>query len=417
MKYWFEKNLIINGKMTMNIINFYFVDAALVKYEIYFYDKKNKNISKDDIFFSIDETILNLSLFLSFFYIPHNNFCFSEYYDLSSEDSFLLSLKNYKKDLLIINKQQKKAGNFSELEMAFLCALYIENERTQNFPNKELLIDFLCKIAKYVGTKRKLRSYINKLSNILAYDILRKNIVSSGMKSDKKVQITKKQYLEFLNKYNINDLTNKPVWVEKDIYYSREGIYYLYILFDNDLNKITNYINNELMYKEEYNNDLTKQAGNELYFSEKISCHSALSKPEIFNFDKMVFSRVFFTRIRNKTIVNEYLKNNKICEFCLKTETFIKEKDQMYFEVHHFIPCNIKIQNQYKNNLDNFANLLSLCPECHRKIHFSIKEVREEMIKKLYYEKFNKNQTFKKYFFEENIEKIIRNYSETFNLE
>ncbi|WP_338984473.1 HNH endonuclease signature motif containing protein [Spiroplasma endosymbiont of Diplazon laetatorius] len=119
--------------------------------------------------------------------------------------------------------------------------------------------------------------------------------------------------------------------------------------------------------------------------------------------------------VRNKKIIDDYLKEVSHCESCLKNKTFIKFSDRkMYFEVHHFIPYNEKVQIDYDINLDNYYNLIALCPECHRAIHLS--EDRDEIITKLFNEKI-KSKEFKSFFGEGGIKKIIRNYETTYGIQ
>ena len=44
-----------------------------------------------------------------------------------------------------------------------------------------------------------------------------------------------------------------------------------------------------------------------------------------------------------------------------------KVTGQNFVEVHHLIP--LKAQLEFKNALDNIANIVSLCPNCHRLLH------------------------------------------------
>ena len=55
-------------------------------------------------------------------------------------------------------------------------------------------------------------------------------------------------------------------------------------------------------------------------------------------------------------------------------------------EAHHLIPvCFQKdIWDKYKVNIDCVENLVSLCPTCHKAIHYGTKEVQRKMITDLY---------------------------------
>jgi hypothetical protein len=98
---------------------------------------------------------------------------------------------------------------------------------------------------------------------------------------------------------------------------------------------------------------------------------------------------------RNNSLRDEILKrSNYTCELCKKTNTFQDKDNKWYFEAHHIIPFNISNQKSFKVSLDHMSNLVCLCPECHRKVHFS--ELKEqiqslEMI-------LNKKPLLKKYY-------------------
>ncbi|QHX35756.1 hypothetical protein STIUS_v1c02010 [Spiroplasma sp. TIUS-1] len=117
--------------------------------------------------------------------------------------------------------------------------------------------------------------------------------------------------------------------------------------------------------------------------------------------------------IRNQKLSKQYLDKNRVCEFCKKTETFIGLKGTMYFEVHHYVPYNYEIQKDYKLNLDNYYNLISLCAECHRKIHLS--RDRALMITDLFNYKLNKDKKFKDILNGYDVFKVIADYEKTYN--
>ena len=71
------------------------------------------------------------------------------------------------------------------------------------------------------------------------------------------------------------------------------------------------------------------------------------------------------------------------CDMDCNHSTFITaSNNKPYMEAHHIIP--IRLQGSFKNSLDVYANLVSLCPLCHRKIHLGIMEERRQMIDTLY---------------------------------
>ena len=71
------------------------------------------------------------------------------------------------------------------------------------------------------------------------------------------------------------------------------------------------------------------------------------------------------------------------CELDNCHQTFIAEKSgKPYMESHHVIP--MRQQPHFKNSLDVYANIVCLCPICHRKIHFGLKSERVNMIQQIY---------------------------------
>lgn len=71
------------------------------------------------------------------------------------------------------------------------------------------------------------------------------------------------------------------------------------------------------------------------------------------------------------------------CEIDKKHETFIAEKTQKpYMESHHAIP--MKLQPKFAKSLDVYANVVCLCPICHRRIHYGIKKEKKVMLDAIY---------------------------------
>ena len=51
-------------------------------------------------------------------------------------------------------------------------------------------------------------------------------------------------------------------------------------------------------------------------------------------------------------------------------------------EGHHALPMNA--QDHFQVSLDIYANIICLCPLCHRKIHYGLIDERVDMIRKIY---------------------------------
>ncbi|MDR7245907.1 hypothetical protein J2W47_005033 [Priestia megaterium] len=75
--------------------------------------------------------------------------------------------------------------------------------------------------------------------------------------------------------------------------------------------------------------------------------------------------------------------SNYTCEIDSSHETFISKSTNMpYVESHHFIPMGK--QGEFQYDLDQLANLISLCPLCHRLIHLGTDADKERLLRKLY---------------------------------
>jgi 5-methylcytosine-specific restriction protein A len=71
------------------------------------------------------------------------------------------------------------------------------------------------------------------------------------------------------------------------------------------------------------------------------------------------------------------------CEINGEHESFIAERNHKpYMEGHHAIP--MRLQPQFDKSLDVYANIICLCPVCHRRIHYGLKEDRQQMMMQIY---------------------------------
>jgi len=71
------------------------------------------------------------------------------------------------------------------------------------------------------------------------------------------------------------------------------------------------------------------------------------------------------------------------CELEIEHSTFKSRKTNMPFmEPHHLIP--ISKQYLFENNIDITANIISLCPNCHSKIHYGQSDEVKEILQKLF---------------------------------
>ncbi len=80
------------------------------------------------------------------------------------------------------------------------------------------------------------------------------------------------------------------------------------------------------------------------------------------------------------------------CEIDSDHETFISESNHNFVEGHHLIP--MAKQDLYKNTIDFSANIISLCPNCHRKIHYGKSHEKKELIDTLFKKREGKYKEF-----------------------
>ncbi|MDA5605118.1 HNH endonuclease [Enterobacter sp. PI-10] len=77
------------------------------------------------------------------------------------------------------------------------------------------------------------------------------------------------------------------------------------------------------------------------------------------------------------------IRENYHCELDLSHKTFISPiSGNPFMEAHHLIPLHS--QDYFKTSLDNPLNIVSLCPNCHKMIHFGPRENKIEALNILY---------------------------------
>ncbi|MCC8140121.1 MAG: hypothetical protein LIO67_07485 [Lachnospiraceae bacterium] len=54
-------------------------------------------------------------------------------------------------------------------------------------------------------------------------------------------------------------------------------------------------------------------------------------------------------------------------------------------EGHHALP--MKYQDKFSRSLDVYANIICLCPVCHRLLHYGISSEKEKVVEKIYYDR------------------------------
>lgn len=136
------------------------------------------------------------------------------------------------------------------------------------------------------------------------------------------------------------------------------------------------------MYSAGLNNYCKFASGEELLMTkesvEKMDIPLMPEEPIIV--EQTVWKRSNILRMQALTVANY------ACEINKRHESFIAENTQKpYMEGHHAIP--MKFQTSFDKNLDVYANIICLCPICHRKIHYGQKAERVKMIHQIYEER------------------------------
>ncbi len=85
------------------------------------------------------------------------------------------------------------------------------------------------------------------------------------------------------------------------------------------------------------------------------------------------------TIIKQQTIQSA----NYQCEINHNHSTFIaKSTGHQYMEGHHAIPMNK--QGRFDKSLDVYANIVCLCPVCHRLLHYGIEIEKRTLLQQIY---------------------------------
>lgn len=211
-------------------------------------------------------------------------------------------------------------------------------------------------------------------------DLILKSYFSKYLLEIKGVkQSTVNHYLDALNNIS-RRLVNKGL-IDKNIYEIKD-IDHLHsvrdILYSDDdfvsMNKRGNH-----MYTAGMNNYCKFAAGEGLgSVSEKIATLDMPLNPEgILTVERNLPKRSNILRAQALIIANYQ------CEMDETHESFIAENTKrLYMEGHHAIPMSL--QKNFEYSLDIYANLVCLCPICHRRIHYGLKEDRKDMLRHIY---------------------------------
>jgi hypothetical protein len=96
------------------------------------------------------------------------------------------------------------------------------------------------------------------------------------------------------------------------------------------------------------------------------------------------------------------------------TETFCKcTRITIFWGASFLFRTNNDVQHQFKKTLDSYCNLVSLCPNCHRKIHLANKKDQKNAIDVIY-RYVKANESFLTTYQEFNLEELYKIYTSLF---
>lgn len=201
--------------------------------------------------------------------------------------------------------------------------------------------------------------------------------------TDEELLASVKVYLDMLNKQNNNisfvkkeyykNLSNTFNRTEKSFEYRMQNISYVLLLMgrtwikglppaknvgSTNIRKIEQFINN-LDHKSNDENAYFESLVKETINKDSMDTPSGISKPNI-------ISSAVTTYQKDPYVKAWVLKNsNWICECCKKHSPFITSDGHPYLEVHH-------MKRLSDGGSDTVTNVVALCPNCHREIHYGI---------------------------------------------
>jgi 5-methylcytosine-specific restriction protein A len=74
------------------------------------------------------------------------------------------------------------------------------------------------------------------------------------------------------------------------------------------------------------------------------------------------------------------------CEIDPEHHTFTaKSSGHPYMEGHHALP--MKLQEKFDRSLDIYANIVCLCPICHRLLHYGVDAEKQNVVDHIYYDR------------------------------
>ena len=190
---------------------------------------------------------------------------------------------------------------------------------------------------------------------------------------------TAKHYIDALN--NISRRLEAKGLVENDIYEIRDldTLYLVKEVLDNDADYVELNSRGNQMYSAGLKNYFRFAEGKEFFLQDHSidKMDMPVEKEDPVIVEQKIWKRSDILRTQVLTA------SGYMCEISNDHESFIAEAtNKLYMEGHHAIP--MRLQDQFKNSLDVYANIVCLCPLCHRKIHHGLKNERQYMLQKVF---------------------------------
>ncbi|WP_320127498.1 HNH endonuclease [uncultured Sphaerochaeta sp.] len=87
---------------------------------------------------------------------------------------------------------------------------------------------------------------------------------------------------------------------------------------------------------------------------------------------------------RDRIMVRQVFQASEYhCEINTGHKTFLAQASgRQYVEGHHLIP--LEVQPEIVSSLDVYANIITLCPTCHRFLHFGMQSDKEKVLSQLF---------------------------------
>ncbi|WP_186807073.1 MrcB family domain-containing protein [Priestia megaterium] len=244
------------------------------------------------------------------------------------------------------------------------------------------------------------------LSLNLGTTFFKNKIIRRNFKSTGNLVITSKKVLrDLINIDNQTDKEIKDLGGRKDRYYVEGNIISIAYKknempseekFIKDLLEMMNYLSKYRMMKKDYSFEvfINKILNNTINLPSNSQDASYQEEVDISEPQEEDDGLPVLKKNKIKTTKNSYLGNPKVtkralinaqyrCEYDASHITFVNDTTGMnYVEGHHLIP--LSAQGEFNYSIDVPQNIISLCPNCHRKIHKASKEQKKVMIHKLY---------------------------------